>query len=379
MIASVETERELRLVFAGGGTGGHLYPAIAIAEAFKQRVPACEMVFIGTAQGIEARVLPQLGYRLVLVPVRGLQRRLAWSNLSVPLRLLDSLGKCRKLFREFQPHLVIGTGGYVSMPALLTAWLFRRKFVIQEQNSFPGLVNRRLGNHADAVFLSFEESRKFFKAPQRVHVVGNPVRANLQERTSAQRAAAAAKWRLDAGKTTLLVFGGSQGARRLNEMMIELLPRLAALSQLQILWATGPAHFDNIGQQVGAYESVRAVAYLEDMNLAYALADFAFCRSGASTIFELALCGLPAILVPFPFAAADHQTHNARALAQAGAARVFKEKDLNVEDLFSTIRDWATNDAIRRKMSLAARQLAKPRAAQEIVEICLSLPLNKFS
>src|SRR5512145_576727 len=117
VIASVETERELRLVFAGGGTGGHLYPAIAIAEAFKQRVPACEMVFIGTAQGIEASVLPQLGYRLVLVPVRGLQRRLAWSNLSVPLRLLDSLGKCRKLFREFQPHLVIGTGGYVSMPA----------------------------------------------------------------------------------------------------------------------------------------------------------------------------------------------------------------------------------------------------------------------
>ncbi|MGH7496417.1 MAG: undecaprenyldiphospho-muramoylpentapeptide beta-N-acetylglucosaminyltransferase [bacterium] len=373
MIANAETEQELRLVLAGGGTGGHLYPAIAIAEAFKRRVPQCEVVFIGTSQGIEARVLPKLGYRLRQVPVRGLQRRWAWENLLLPLRLLQSMGTCWQLLRAFQPHLVIGTGGYVSMPALLTAWLSRRKFVIQEQNSFPGLVNRRLGNFADAVFLSFAESRKFFKASQRVHVVGNPVRANLQERTSAQREAAAAKWHLEAGKITMLVFGGSQGARRINEVMIELLPRLAAIPHLQILWATGPTHFDKIAPKIGSHHAIHAVPYLDDMNLAYALADFVFSRAGASTIFELAQCGLPAILLPFPFATADHQTHNARAMAQAGAARVFVEQDLNVDELFSTIHALASHETIRLEMSKAAHQIAKPRAAEEIVEVCLDL------
>jgi len=369
----VAVERDLRLVFAGGGTGGHLYPAIAIAEAFQQRAPKSEFVFIGTAPGIEARVLPQLGYRLVSVPVRGLLRRFTLSNILVPLRLWQSVRICLRLFREFQPHLIIGTGGYVSMPALLAAWLSRRKFVIQEQNSFPGLVNRRLGNYADAVFLSFDESRKFFRRQQRVHLVGNPVRANLQERTRPQREAAAAKWQLNADKITLLVFGGSQGARRINEAMLELLPRLTAIPGLQILWATGPTHFEKIAPKIGAQDKVRAVAYLDDMNLAYALADYVCCRSGASTIFELALCGLPAILLPFPFATADHQTYNARALQQAGAARMFVERDLNIDELFSAMRELATDEEVRRKMSQAALKLAKPRAAQEIVEVCLSL------
>jgi UDP-N-acetylglucosamine--N-acetylmuramyl-(pentapeptide) pyrophosphoryl-undecaprenol N-acetylglucosamine transferase len=360
-------------MIAGGGTGGHLYPAIAIAEAFKQRMPATEFVFIGTLQGIEARVLPKLGYRLQLVPVRGLQRRWAWENLILPMRLLQSMSTCRKLLREFRPHLIIGTGGYVSMPALLAAWLSRRKFVIQEQNSFPGLVNRRLGNFADAVFLSFAESRKFFKPSPRVHVVGNPVRANLQERTSAQREAAAVKWNLEKDKITLLVFGGSQGARRINEMTMELMPRLATIPDLQILWATGPAHYDKIAPKIGAHKAMHAVPYLDDMNLAYALADFVLCRAGASTIFEIAQCGLPALLVPFPFATADHQTHNARAMAQAGAARMFIEHDLNAGDLFSAIRDLASNEAMRREMSKSARQLAKPRAAEEIVEVCLEV------
>lgn len=373
MIAKPGADFPVRLIFAGGGTGGHLYPALAIAEAFQQSAPQAQFVFIGTAHGLEARVVPKLGYRLVTVPVRGLLRRLALSNVLVPLRLLQSIRLCLRLFREFQPHLIIGTGGYVSMPALLAAWLSRRKFVIQEQNNFPGLVNRRLGNHADAVFLSFEESRRFFKKQQRVHVVGNPVRASLKERTGQQREAAAAKWNLRADRVTLLAFGGSQGARRINELMLALWPRLHAIPELQILWATGPAHFDTIARQVGAQDRLCIAPYLDDMNLAYALADFVFSRAGASTIFELALCGLPAILLPFPFATADHQTHNARALEQAGAARLFAERDLNVEELFSAMRELAASADVRRRMSQAALQLARPRAAQEIVEVCLSL------
>ncbi len=373
MIANVAAERELRLVFAGGGTGGHLYPAIAMAEAFQQRAPKCEVVFIGTAQGLEARVLPPLGYRLIVVPVRGLLRQLAWSNLLLPVRLWQSVRICLRFFHEFQPHLVIGTGGYVSLPALLAAWLSRREFVIQEQNSFPGLVNRRLGRYAGAVFLSFAESRKFFNNPQRLHVVGNPVRASLRERTPRQREAAAAKWNLRADRVTLLVFGGSQGARRINTVMLELLPRLATISPLQILWATGPAHFEMVARQIATQDRVRAVPYLDDMGLAYALADFVLCRSGASTIFELAQCGLPALLLPFPYATADHQTHNARALEKAGAARVFVEHALNVEEMFAAIHELVANLEMRGKMSQAARQFARPRALQEIVETCLKM------
>ncbi|NUO81138.1 undecaprenyldiphospho-muramoylpentapeptide beta-N-acetylglucosaminyltransferase [candidate division KSB1 bacterium] len=366
-------ESSLRIVLAGGGTGGHLYPAIAIAEAFAKRVPHCEFMFIGTAQGLEARVLPQLGYRLELVPVRGLIRKFTWSNLAVPMQLLQSVRRCLQLFREFQPNLIIGTGGYVSGPALLAAWFSRRKFVIQEQNNFPGLVNLRLGNRADAVFLSFEESRKFFPRQKHAHVVGNPVRANLQQRTQPQREAAARKWNLDANKTTLLVFGGSQGARRINELILELLPRLMEIGSLQILWGVGPSHFDKIAPHVQQHTRVAVVAYLEDMNLAYALADFVVCRAGASTIFELLLCALPAILIPFPFATADHQTFNARALEKAGAARLLMEKDLRVEELFEAIRALASEASLRMRMAEAARKLSRPHAAEEIVDACLKV------
>jgi UDP-N-acetylglucosamine--N-acetylmuramyl-(pentapeptide) pyrophosphoryl-undecaprenol N-acetylglucosamine transferase len=369
----IDPATSMRIVFAGGGTGGHLYPAIAIAEVFANRVEKCEFMFIGTAQGLEARVIPQLGYRLELVPVRGLLRKLTLSNLLVPIRLLQSVMRCMKLFRAFKPDLIIGTGGYVSGPALLAAWLSCRKFVIQEQNNFPGLVNRQLGNRAGAVFLSFDESRSFFSKQKNICVVGNPVRANLRERTREQREAAARKWNLDASKTTLLVFGGSQGARRINELMLELLPRLMAIESLQILWGVGPSHFEKIAAQVKQQSRVAAVPYLDDMNLAYALADFVTCRAGASTIFELLLCALPSILIPFPFATADHQTFNARALEQAGAARLLVEKDLRAETLFESIRLLAIDANARTRMADAARKLAKPNAAQEIVEACLKL------
>ncbi len=359
-------------MFAGGGTGGHLYPAIAIAEAFRQRVSSVQTLFIGTERGLEARVLPSLGYRLQLVPVRGLLRKLTWSNLMVPVDLMRSVWQCRTLLREFQPHLIIGTGGYVSGPALLAARLGKRKFVIQEQNSFPGLVNRMFGNHADAVFLSFEESRKYFRKQHHLHVVGNPVRSNLKTRTPAMRQQAAQKWQLHADKTTLLVFGGSQGARRINEAVAALLPRLTQLPGLQVLWVTGPSHFERIAG-ITQQQTVRVVPYIDDMNLAYALADFVLCRAGATTIFELTLCGLPSLLIPFPFATADHQTFNARALEKAGAASVVLEKDLQVDALFGMISRLATDVHIRQQMAKAARTLARPNAAAEIVEICMSI------
>lgn len=360
----------LRVVFAGGGTGGHLYPAIAIAEAMQRRVPKCECVFVGTARGLEARVIPTLGYRLELVPVRGLLRKLKLSNLLVPVYLIRSVWQCWRSFNVFQPHFIIGTGGYVSGPALLAAWLSGRKFAVQEQNSFPGLVNRWWGERADIVFLSFEESKKFFRKQEHLRVVGNPVRANL---AGGRRETATGKWNLKADRLTLLVFGGSQGARRINEMMLAILPRLEAVEKFQVLWATGPQHFDAIASSPACPGNVRIVPYIDDMASAYTLADFVLCRAGASTIFELANCGLPALLVPFPFATADHQTFNARAMAQAGAARLLAEKDLTADKLFAHINELATKREIRQQMAAAAKKLARPDAADEIAEICLTL------
>ena len=362
----------LRVVFAGGGTGGHLYPAIAIAEAFQRRVQNFPCVFIGTSRGLEARVIPSLGYRLELVPVRGLVRKLTPGNLLVPVYLMQSIRQCLRLFKEFQPHLVVGTGGYVSGPALMAAWLSRRKFVVQEQNSFPGLVNRWWGERADLAFLSFAESKKFFRRQEHLRVVGNPVRGSL---IIGDRIAAATKWNLAPDRTTLLVFGGSQGARRINELIQEILPRLAVLENFQILWATGPSHIDKMAPDVASLPNIRAVPYIDDMASAYTLADFVLCRAGASTIFELTSCGLPAILVPFPFATADHQTFNARALENAGAARLLIEKETTPEKLFQTVHELAAQPLLRRQMAEAAKKLARPRAAEEIVEECLSLVL----
>ena len=373
MTASVDAaSRPLRIVIAGGGTGGHLYPAIAIAEAFRRHDPHCSCLFIGTARGLESKVVPALGYRLELLPVQGLLRRMSLRNLLVPWRLLQSVRKCLRLFREFSPDLVIGTGGYVSGPALLTAWWSRRAFVIQEQNNYPGLVNRMLGNRAAAVFLSFDDDGKYFKRRDRVFVVGSPVRSSLAPGGIDARRQAAAHWQLEVDKTTLLVFGGSQGALGINRLIEALLPDFAEINDLQILWATGPSHYERVAPLIATQPRLRVVPFIEDMDLAYAMADLALCRAG-STIFELTQCGMPSILIPYPFATADHQTHNARALEQAGAAVVMPESTTQPSHLLATIRDLVDDPARRQKMSAAAKSLAKPRAADDIVDHCLKL------
>jgi len=360
----------LRVVFAGGGTGGHLYPAIAIAEEFQRRVQNFQCVFVGTARGIEARVIPKLSYRLELVAVRGLLRQVTWRNLLVPFYLIKSIRQCLRLFRQIKPDLIIGTGGYVSGPALLAAWLSRRKFVVQEQNSFPGLVNRWWGERANLVFLSFAESRKFFSRQEHLRIVGNPVRLNFNQEN---RDRAAKKWELQANRATLLVFGGSQGARKINELILTLLPQLQTLEKVQVLWATGAQNFDDVVRRAGEARGIKIIPYIDDMASAFSLADFVLCRAGASTIFELAHYGLPSLLVPFPFATADHQTFNARVLEQAGAARLLVEKELTAEKLFSHIQELAAHAELRQRMSAAAKKMARPQAASEIVENCLAL------
>lgn len=379
--------RELRVVFAGGGTGGHLYPAIALAEAFQKRAINFSCVFIGTRHGLEAGVIPQLGYPLHRIWMRGLLRKLSPANLLFPLRLAVATMQCRRLYGCFGPHVVIGTGGYVSGPALLAARWCKIRYVVQEQNSYPGLATRWLGRWADAVFLTFEESRKFFRplpgpsgpVPQgpsglgqgaRVGVVGNPVRGSLQR---GERDEALRKWKLRPEATTMLVFGGSQGARRINQTMLQMLPGLRRQPSLQVLWVTGPASFAELQAQCQEIPSLRLFPYLQEMSLAYAAADFVICRSGATTLAELALCGLPSILIPFPFATADHQTFNAAAMQRAGAAIMIAEKELTAELLLEKVLLLLGSPPQRQEMAQAARSQARPRAADDIVDFCLEL------
>ena len=359
----------LRVVIAGGGTGGHLYPALAIAEAFRRKVPETRVIFLGTARGLEAKVVPSEGYELVLLPVRGLLRKMTLQNLLFPFRLAYSIGKCVLLFRRFRPHLVLGTGSYVAGPALTAARWLGIPRAIQEQNSFPGLVNRLHGDRADAVFLGFEAAKRYFKRKDRIFVYGNPLRGDLR---GYPKARAYEKYGLQPQHRTLLIFGGSQGAKRLNEIVAEAIPEIAKDEALQILWLVGSAWYERWRglEQPG---KIKILAYEPEMAAAYAIADLALCRAGAMTIAELTLCGIPAIYVPFPFATADHQTMNARAVVEAGGGVLIAENELDRQVLLQTVLELLHDQAKLQTMADATGKLAKPRAAEAIVEKCLEI------
>jgi UDP-N-acetylglucosamine--N-acetylmuramyl-(pentapeptide) pyrophosphoryl-undecaprenol N-acetylglucosamine transferase len=353
------------VLIAGGGTGGHLYPAIALAQEFERRGRPAEIMFIGTSYGIENKVLPKMNYRFKKIWMRGLQRRLSPGNFLFPLRLLASVFQCAATIVSFRPQVVIGAGGYVSAPALMAALIFGVPTVIQEQNSYPGLVNRFLGKWVKQVHVTYEASLPYFKNPN-TFVSGNPVRGEFNK---ISRGAAAKKFHLDENKITLLIFGGSQGARAINERVLNGVQRLLQISNLQILWATGPNEYETIMEKCKGIDG-RAVIlpYIDDMAAAYAIADIALCRAGASTLAEIAICGLPAILVPYPYAAAGHQDFNARTLAEAGAAVVIFERDFTPETLVENVSALIGDREKRARMAAAARRLGRPDAAQNIVD-----------
>ncbi len=357
-------------VFAGGGTGGHLYPAVALAQELLRRIPEAEIHFIGTRQGIEARVVPGLGFPLHLIDVRGLSRSFSPSNLLVPLRLLKSLVQSVRLLQRLQPKAVIGTGGYVSGPVLASAVLLRLPTVIQEQNSLPGVTTRLLARVVDRVHISFEESSRYLRSGS-LRLSGNPVRRPLNDKSPQE---ARRVFDLAPDRPTLLLFGGSQGARALNDALLGALPKLMAESELQVLWSAGAIDYERIHRSAAAFgERVRVLPFIDDMVSAYRAADLAVTRSGALTLAELALWGLPSILVPYPYAAAGHQEHNARAFADRGAAVMILQRDLTSERLAEMIFELLRDPERRKSMGEQARRAAFAHAAEEIVDSVLQL------
>jgi UDP-N-acetylglucosamine--N-acetylmuramyl-(pentapeptide) pyrophosphoryl-undecaprenol N-acetylglucosamine transferase len=355
----------LRLLVAGGGTGGHLFPGIAVADEVIRRGGG-EVLFVGTSRGIETRAVPAAGYALETLQVSGLKRMGLLGTLRglgrVPLAIARSIG----ILRRFKPDVVLGVGGYASGPMVLTAALLGYPTAIQEQNSVPGITNRVLGRLVRAVFIAFEDAARFFPA-RKIERLGNPVRqkivAALQGATSAEPAAA---------KLRILVVGGSQGARAVSDLMTAAAAVLASTGvDFSLVHQTGSADLERIQAryaELGLNDRAVAKAFIEDMATAYAEADLVVARAGALTLAELAIAGRPAILVPLPTAADDHQRKNAEQFAQAGAALLLDQRTARAEDLASAVAELAKDSAKRAAMGQAMRVLARPQAAQAIVD-----------
>ena len=358
-------------LFAGGGTGGHLFPAVALAEKIKELDAKAEIHFVGTSRGLESRVIPSLGYPLHRIAVRGMRRYVSLSNLFVPMALLWSFFQSLYLILKLRPSVVVGTGGYVSGPVLFMASLLAKPTLIQEQNSYPGATTRLLARRVNRVCTSFAESLDYFKKKDHVRLLGNPVR---KLDLSIGKEAARQSFNLFPDKLTMFIFGGSQGAKAINQAVLACLDEVMMKSNVQVLWSCGKTSYDEVAERAGDHpERIHIAEFIDDMERAYAASDFVLCRAGALTLAEITLCGLPSILVPYPLAAAGHQEANARSLERIGAAKVILEKEIKTSELFQRIFDLIQNDAERKRMSLAAKSAAHPNATADIASEIIQL------
>jgi UDP-N-acetylglucosamine--N-acetylmuramyl-(pentapeptide) pyrophosphoryl-undecaprenol N-acetylglucosamine transferase len=373
MTAREDPAHRLRLIFAGGGTGGHLYPALAIAEVIRMRQPEAEITFIGTPAGLEAQVVPRHGYGFVSISVAGFKRALSWSTVVFFGRLFLAMMQSLRILRRVRPQVVVGTGGYVCGPPLYAASLMGIPTLLQEQNSLPGVTTRVLAARVSEVHVSFETTRHVLSRAAHVHLSGNPTRAGIGTH---DRASAARELGIDPTRQTVLVFGGSQGAASINAAVLASLSDLVGLA-VQLLWLTGPADYPRISETIrqrgmGSNAGVLVFSFVDGMDRLYAVADLAVCRAGATTIAELMRAGVPSILIPYPHAAADHQTENARAMAEAGAALLISDADAS-RRLFSVLRELVQEPAALKMMAERARALGSPDAATVLADAVLRL------
>jgi UDP-N-acetylglucosamine--N-acetylmuramyl-(pentapeptide) pyrophosphoryl-undecaprenol N-acetylglucosamine transferase len=353
---------------AGGGTGGHVYPAIAIADAITALRPEARVVFAGTEDRLEARAVPAAGYALHPITAQGLQRRLTATNLMTPVRMLQGLLQSWRLVGAIGADVAVGTGGYVAGPVLLAAWLRGRPLLIQEQNAYAGVTNRLLARLAQRIHLAFPEAKDWVP-PDRAVVSGNPTRRALRE---ADPGEARAALQLPAAGRVVLVMGGSLGSAALNEAVETHLEALLAAGDVHVVWQTGTRYHEAVADRVDDHPRLRLVEYIDRMDRAYAAADLVVCRAGALTCSELMVTGTPAVLVPSPNVVADHQTKNARSMARSGAARVLPEAEL-ADRFVDAVTALLDDPDARAEMAAAAREMARPEAAETIARDALSL------
>lgn len=360
----------MRLLIAGGGTGGHLFPGVALAEELRAREPEAAIRFVGTARGIEARVLPELGWELVLIEVSGLKTVGALGALRGLVRLPRALWQSRRAVKQFRPDVVVGVGGYASGPVVLMARLMGIRTGILEQNSIAGFTNKLLGKVVHAVFLHFGETRRFFRE-RKILMTGNPIRRDIRLALEAGSSPAPAA----GGAFRVFAFGGSQGAQALNEIVADAMALLARRGvAVDVVHQTGQANLAKTEERYAAAGMKADVrAFIKDMASEYGRADLVIARSGATTVAELGVVGRPAILVPYPFAADNHQEVNAREMAEAGAALMFKQSELTPEKLADVVAELASHPETLARMGSAMKALGKPRAAADILDWCANI------
>jgi UDP-N-acetylglucosamine--N-acetylmuramyl-(pentapeptide) pyrophosphoryl-undecaprenol N-acetylglucosamine transferase len=355
----------MKVMIAGGGTGGHVYPGIAVAEELTESRRDAEVLFVGSRRGLEAQAVPEAGFRIRYIWSRGFPRR-AWWRWPMAI-VTNAVGFVQALWlvATERPDVVLGAGGYVSAPVSVAGWLLGRPVLIQEQNSIPGLTNRLLSSIASEVHLSFVEARSYFRRKDHLKVSGNPVRKHI---LSGDRAAAIREFGLVPGKPIVFIFGGSLGAHRINEAALEAMRRLKGRVDVQFILQTGRQDFERVKETVEKEQlPARVMPFLRRIHMAYAAADLVVCRSGAMTLAEIAACGTPAILIPYPYAAHDHQVVNASNLADRGAAAMILDRELTGERLGNEIAHWLSDRQGLSRMSSNARTFNRPDAAIKIV------------
>lgn len=362
--------RRNKVIISGGGTGGHIFPAIAIADALREKDDEIEILFVGAKGKMEMERVPAAGYPIEGLWISGFQRKLTVQNLMFPLKLFSSLLQARKILKRFGPDIAIGVGGFASGPLLQMAVRSKVKTAIQEQNSFPGATNRILAKQVNRIFTAYPNMKDFFPQ-EKVSYLGNPVRASLREASISPKEAKA-RFGLDPEKKTILIFGGSLGAGALNAAMDAATDKLKDREDIQFIWQTGKFYESKYRNSATArLQNVKQLTFLNEMEVAYAAADLVVCRAGALTISELSLLGKASILVPSPNVAEDHQNKNSRALSDHGAAIHLYEKDIDslFELVFKLIEDENALQGLKEKIL----EFAKPNAAQDIADEILKL------
>ncbi|OYU80457.1 MAG: undecaprenyldiphospho-muramoylpentapeptide beta-N-acetylglucosaminyltransferase [Flavobacterium sp. BFFFF1] len=363
--------KKLKFILSGGGTGGHIYPAIAIANELKQRFPDCEILFVGAKDKMEMQKVPQAGYPIKGLWISGIQRRLTFDNSLFPMKLIDSLLKSRTIIREFRPDVVIGTGGFASGPLLRVAGIAKIPTVIQEQNSFPGITNRWLSAKANKICVAYENLERFFPK-NKIVFTGNPVRQDLIGIDN-KRNEAFAHFNLSEDKKVVLVLGGSLGSGRINQLIAKELLNFAS-QNVQVIWQCGKFYYEQY-KHFGENENVQVMAFIDRMDLVYAAADVVISRSGASSVSELCIVGKPVIFIPSPNVAEDHQTKNAKSIVDKDAALMIREAELDTQftNLFNNL---LSDENLQQKLSQNIKTLAKVNATKDIVNEIIKLIPN---
>jgi len=355
-------KQSVNIILSGGGTGGHIYPAVSIANELKGKYPHANFLFVGAKDRMEMEKVPQAGYDIKGLWISGIQRSLTLKNLAFPFKLISSLWNAYKIIKKFKPTIVIGTGGFASGPTLFVASRRGVKTVIQEQNSYPGITNKLLSKKANKICVAYDGLERFFPS-EKIIKTGNPVRQDLLT-VEGKREEAITHFKLNSDKKTLVIIGGSLGARNVNNLIEKHIKWLVS-NNVQVIWQTGKLYYEEF-KKYDELDGVQTHAFLNRMDLTYAAADILISRAGASSISELCIVGKPVIFIPSPNVAEDHQTKNALAVVDKDAALLLKESEL---EMFQTMFSELLNDEkLQQKLSENIKQLALPNATKNIVK-----------